>query len=166
MYKENQATIKRLLENRITNPVRQLDVLITTINDLHIHNTLDMLGTRSNIQFANINSKPHGRQSLRDIIDKTISVFFYTTLGSKHYNLLRLNRFHGYTHHQAQINHKPTKKCNILCIYFLVYNVNINDRAGKLHMKIHTSRHKEYVHLKTLHEKIPHIRLSRFYRYV
>ena len=66
---------------------------------------------------------------------------------SEHYKLLCLNRFHGYNPHQTQSHDKPTKKRNILCKSFKVYNVIHHDRAGKLHTKIHPSHINNCVHL-------------------
>ena len=54
--------------------------------------------TRSNMQLADLNSKPHGRKILRDFIDRTIGSLLYTTPGSEHYKILRLYQLHGPYH--------------------------------------------------------------------
>ena len=54
-----------------------------------------MVDTISNMQLADINSKHHGRNSLRDIIHRTIGLHFYPNPGSQNYKLLRLEQFHG-----------------------------------------------------------------------
>ena len=64
-----------------------------------------MVDTRSNMQLADLKSKPHGGKILRDIIERTTGDFFYPFQGSEHYNLIRLNMFHGSTH----INDKHRK---------------------------------------------------------
>ena len=52
-----------------------------------------MVDTRSNIQLADLNSKPQGRKSFRNIIDRTIGVQFYPPIGSLHYHQLFLASF-------------------------------------------------------------------------
>ena len=50
------------------------------------------------MQLADLNSKPHGGKSPRDIIDRVIGVCFYPPPESENYKLLSLNRFHYSTH--------------------------------------------------------------------
>ena len=50
------------------------------------------------MQLSDIDSKTHGRKSLRDIIDRVIGVRLYPPPGSEHYKLLRLDKFHGSTY--------------------------------------------------------------------
>ena len=57
---EKKATIKIVLADRITPQSRPLDALITAINELHLRITFEMVDTISNMQLADINSKPHG----------------------------------------------------------------------------------------------------------
>ena len=57
-----------------------------------------MVDTRSNMQLADLNSKHHGRKSLRNIIDRAIGVCFYPPPGSLHYHQLSLGQFHDPTH--------------------------------------------------------------------
>ena len=64
-----------------------------------------MVEKRSNMQLSDLNSKPSGIKSLRDIIYRAVVSHFYTHPGSKNYTLLFLNRFHGST----QINDKHSK---------------------------------------------------------
>ena len=53
------------------------------------------------MQLAEINYKPSGGQSLRDIIDCVIGAQLYPPPGPEHYKLLCLDRLHASTHHQA-----------------------------------------------------------------
>ena len=53
---------------------------------------------RSNMQLADINSKPHVGKILKDLIERVIGVCFYPPPVPEHYKLLCLDRFHGYTH--------------------------------------------------------------------
>ena len=54
-----------------------------------------MVDTRSNMQLADLNSKPCVGNSLRDLIDRTIVVCFYPPPVSEHYKLFQLDQFHG-----------------------------------------------------------------------
>ena len=47
---------------------------------------------------------------IRDIIDCPIIIRFYPPTGYEHYKPLRLERLHGYTHHQEQSHVKPDEK--------------------------------------------------------
>ena len=64
LYEENQATIKRVLADRITPQYKPLEILITTLHELQIRKTFDTVDTRSNMQLSGLNSKPHGEKSL------------------------------------------------------------------------------------------------------
>ena len=86
-----------------------LDVLITTLHDLHLRKKFDKVDTRSKMQLANLNSKFHGVKILRDIIDCAIGVRFYPPPGSEYYKLICLDRFHGSTCHQTPSNDKHIK---------------------------------------------------------
>ena len=68
-----------------------------------------MVDTISNMQLADLNSKPHGGKSLRNIIDSAIDACFNPPPGSLQYQLLRLDQFHGPTH----INCEQKKKSEI-----------------------------------------------------
>ena len=74
-----------------------------------------MADKRSNMQLDDRNSKPHWGKSLRDIIDRVISVRFYHPPGSENYKLLLLNRCHGSTHHKVKSHNNPEKIKCILC---------------------------------------------------
>ena len=54
-----------------------------------------MVDTISNMQLADLKSKPHGGKILRDLIERVIGLCFYTSPGSEQYKLLHLERFHG-----------------------------------------------------------------------
>ena len=90
---------KIVLADIITPQSRPLDILITALHELHIRNISGMVDKISNIQLSDLRSKPHGVQSLRDIIDREVGVRLYSPPGSEHYKLLFLNRFHKSTHH-------------------------------------------------------------------
>ena len=57
-----------------------------------------MVDTRSNMQLADLNYKPHGGKSLRIIIDCAIGAQFYPPPGSLHFQQLRLGHFHETNH--------------------------------------------------------------------
>ena len=66
-----------------------------------------MVDTRSNMQFSDIKSKPHGGQSLITIINITIFDRFYPPLGSLHYQLLCLEQFHRSAHINCYLKISP-----------------------------------------------------------
>ena len=68
-----------------------------------------MVDIRSNMQLADLNSKPNGRKSHRNIIDHAIGSRFYYPPGSVHYKLLLLEKFHGPSH----INFEKKRKSDI-----------------------------------------------------
>ena len=79
LYEDNQATIIRVLVDIITPQSRPLDFLITALHEIHLIKTYDMVDTRSNMQHADLNSKPQGRKILRDIIYRVIGSSLDTT---------------------------------------------------------------------------------------
>ena len=109
IYEDNQATIKRVLADIITPQARPLDFLINALHKLHPRKTFEMVDTRSNMQLADLNSKPHGRKSIQNIIDRAIGAQLYPPSGSLHYNQLRLSQFHD----PAHINCEQKKKSEI-----------------------------------------------------
>ena len=68
--------------------------------------TFDMVGTRSNMQLADLNSNPHGGKSLRNIIDCAIVSHFYPPPGSVHHKLLLLDQFHEPSQRNCEQNNK------------------------------------------------------------
>ena len=86
------------MADRITPQARPIDVLNTTIHELHPRYFLTMVDTILNIQISDLNSKPHGRKSLRNLIDCAIGSQLYPPPGSLHSQLICLGQFHGPTH--------------------------------------------------------------------
>ena len=82
----------------ITQQAIPLDILITSIYELHLQKIFKMVDTISNMQLADLKSKPHSGKSLRYLIDRAIGVRFYTPPESEHYKLLQLDQFHGTPH--------------------------------------------------------------------
>ena len=77
-----------------------IDIIITAHHDICLHKTSDVVDTISNIQPAELNSKPHGGKSLIYIIGHAIGIHFYPPPGSSHHKLLQLDRLHGYIRRQ------------------------------------------------------------------
>ena len=46
--------------NRITPKAIPIDVLLTSLHELHLRKNIEMVDTRSNIQLSELNSNPHG----------------------------------------------------------------------------------------------------------
>ena len=64
LYYDNQGIIESVMADIITPQSRPLDVLITALHELHLRKIFDMVDTRSNMQLAELNSKPHRGKSL------------------------------------------------------------------------------------------------------
>ena len=86
------------MSKRTTPQAKPIDVLITDLHELHIRKKFERVDTISNMQLSDLNSKPHCRKSLRDIIGIEFGFCFYPPTGSEHYTLLLLNWFYGSTH--------------------------------------------------------------------
>ena len=106
-YEENKATIKRVLEERITPQARSLDVLITDLHEHRLRKTFNIADTISNTQLTDLKSKRYGGQSLRDIIQCAISPWFYPSQGSDNHTLLRLEKFHVPTNREVNPRDTP-----------------------------------------------------------
>ena len=74
IYEDNQETMENVLADIIAPQTRPLEILITAIHDLHLRKTFGMVDTTSNIQLADLNSKPNGLKSIRDFIERVIGV--------------------------------------------------------------------------------------------
>ena len=94
LYEDNQATIKIALKDKITPQSRPLDFLITSLHELHLRNTFYTVDTRSNMQLADLNSKPYGGKVLINQIGSAIGAHFYPSIGSEHYKILFLDQIH------------------------------------------------------------------------
>ena len=77
LHQDNQATIKRVLMDRITTKSRPIEVIIISLHELHIRKKFNMADTRSNMHLTDLNSKPHGGKSIRNIIDHAIRSHYY-----------------------------------------------------------------------------------------
>ena len=93
----------------ITHKVIPLDVLITSLHKIHLKQTFEMVDTRSNMQFYDLNSKPHGGKILQNVVGRAMSARLYPTPVSLHYQQLLLGQFREPTH----INFEQKKKSDI-----------------------------------------------------
>ena len=59
IYEDEQATFKISLTKIINNQARPLDVLITDLHEIYLTYIFEMVYTISNMQLADLNSKPH-----------------------------------------------------------------------------------------------------------
>ena len=110
LYGDNQATVKIVLAYRITPQDRPLYFLITALHEIHLRKIFEMVDTISNMQLADLNSKPHGGKSLQDIIDCDTGIRFYPSPGSLHYQQLFLGQSYDPTHINCELNKKSDIK--------------------------------------------------------
>ena len=87
-----------MLADSIAHQARPPDVLSTALCELHIRKIFEIMDTRSNMQLADLNSKPRGGKSLQNIIYCAIGVQMYPLPGSLQYQQLRLGQFHEPNH--------------------------------------------------------------------
>ena len=73
---EQQGKIKWVLSDRIPPQSRTVNFLITAINEHHPRKTFDMVDIRLNMQPFDLNYKPHGGTSLRDLVDFAMGNYF------------------------------------------------------------------------------------------
>ena len=104
LYEYNQDTIKQVLSDRITPQILSLGVFINVFNEYHLRQTFVALDTISSMKMADLNSKPHGVQILRDLVDQAMGDRFYHPSVSAYHKLLRLDKFHNSTHRQIPSN--------------------------------------------------------------
>ena len=97
------------MEDIITPQSIPISALITALHELRIRKTFEIVDTRSYMQLSDLNSKPHGRKSLQNIIDCVIGVQFCPPTGSHHYQQLCIGQFHDPNH----INCEQKKKIEI-----------------------------------------------------
>ena len=128
LYDDNQAIIKRFLVEIINTQSRPLSVLITDLHELHVQKTFEMVDTRSKMQLSDLNSDPHVRKGLRDLIDRMIVVCFYPPPGSQYHKLLCLDKFHGYTH--ISETHRNNDETKLDCIMCSIKPARINYTQG------------------------------------
>ena len=88
-----------------------------------------MVDTRSNMQLADLNSKPHGGKNLRDLIECAIVPHLYPTPGSEHYIPLWLDQFYG-TYHI--INNQENNNKNRILKIFNAHKITKNTRVNKM----------------------------------
>ena len=88
-----------------------------------------MVDTRSNMQLADLNSKPHGGKSLRNLIDRAIEDRIYPPRGSEHYKLLCLDHFHV----PSQIKCEQEKKSDFRMMKISnAHNCTMKERANQI----------------------------------
>ena len=111
LYENNKSTIKLLfLADSITPQSRPINILITDLHDHFLCRTFYMVDIGSNIPLAELNSKPHGGQSLKYFIYRSISALFYPPPGSNHHKLLCVDIFHVPNSRQVNSYDNPEGK--------------------------------------------------------
>ena len=88
-----------------------------------------MVDTRSNMQLADLDSKPYSGKSLQNIIDRAIGARFYPPPGSLLYQLICLGKCHGRTHTNFGKNKKSDIKKTII---FSAHNHTIKARTDQI----------------------------------
>ena len=110
IYEDKKSKIRIVLIDIITPQARSINVLITALHELHPRKTLEMVDKKSNMQLADLNSKPHVGKSRRNIIDLDMGALFCHPPGSLHHRIFLQDQFHGPTHINCKQNNKSEIK--------------------------------------------------------
>ena len=129
--------------DRITPQSRPIYVLITALHELHLIKTFDMADKISNMQLADLNSKPYGRKSLRNLIDRAIVHLFYPLPGSVRYKILLLDQFRGPSHINCGQDNKNEVKMTKYPMHTIVLKNPAHIRSKK------TARSSSFLFIQT-----------------
>ena len=90
---DNQPLITEVTHGRITPNVRHLDVPLAYLHEQYLRKIFDLHYIITSLQQADINTKPHGGGSLKNVILDLIGFSFYPPASSDHYKLLQLDKY-------------------------------------------------------------------------
>ena len=106
----NQATIAEVTNNCLTPQVHHLDTMITWLHENFIKKILLLKYTNTKCQKADLNTKPHGGESLKSMLLPLIGYSFYPPSNSEHYKLLQLDLYNITPDRTSQRSFIPTDK--------------------------------------------------------
>ena len=92
-FEDNAATIKQVLNDRLTPRVKHIDVLVSWLNEQFSRDKFIPVSCASGDQEADMNSKPHGGFTLQKKLLPLVGFQFYPPPDSLHYKLLQLDQF-------------------------------------------------------------------------
>ena len=104
---DNQPLITEITQSRLTPQVRHLDVPIAWLHEQWLRKVFEVIYTNTKLQKADINTKPHGGATLKDIILDLIGFKYFPPSNSQHYILLQLDKYHIVP---ARVSQRKTSK--------------------------------------------------------
>ena len=108
-HEDNEATITQVIKDRLTPEVKHLDVMICWLNEQYRNRTFQPIPTSTKNMRADLNTKPHGGESLQIKSLPLFGIKFYPPPDSEHYKLLELDKYNiGY--HRGSFLRTNTKK--------------------------------------------------------
>ena len=94
LHKDSHTIIKWFIIESIIPKAWHIRILVIALCEHHQRQTFCMVNMRSKLQLANLNTKTHGGQILRDLNDFMTGASFYPPQGSEHYKFLFLHKLH------------------------------------------------------------------------
>ena len=98
IMEDNQATITQIKKDRLTPRVKQLDIIITWLHYHYNRGTFIPLYINTHLNKADMNTKPHGGETLQKHLFSIIGFKLYPPTNSEHYKLLELHLYNNGEH--------------------------------------------------------------------
>ena len=98
IMEDNQATIIQIKKDRLNPHIRQLDIVLIWLHYQYIRGTFLPFYIDAKEKKGDINTKPHGGETLVTILLSIIVFKFYPPTTSKHYILLDLHKYNISVH--------------------------------------------------------------------
>ena len=94
---DNAATITQVLKDRLTPEVKHLDVMVCWLHEQYKKHIFYPIPTKTCHMRADVNSKPHGGETLQKKVLPLFGFPFYPPADSDHYKQLELDKYNiGY----------------------------------------------------------------------
>ena len=112
IFEDNQATIAQVLKDRLTPNIKHLDIPVTYLHELYIRGVFCCPYTDSSMNWADLNSKPHGGTQLLNKTLWMIGERFYPPPNSEHFKLLQLEEYNIGSHKGSFLRTQPSPNEN------------------------------------------------------
>ena len=113
VFEDNQATIVQIKKDRLTPRIRQLDMVLTWLHYQYVRGTFSPLYIVTTNNKGDMNTKPHGGETLVGKIFAIIGYKFYPPPSSLHYTLLELHKYNIGVHRGSFLLPVKQKSSNL-----------------------------------------------------
>ena len=93
VMEDNQATLKQVLNDRITHQVRHLDVLITWLHEHSLRGTFTPEYKNTHTMLADFNTKPCTGKAFQEKVQYMRGHTYLPPPNSEHFRLLQLHQY-------------------------------------------------------------------------